>query len=159
IDPKNGGASEAFRRNLARAEVTDHVTPIVATSDAAAEMWYDPVRLLWIDGAHSYDQVGRDFRTRTPFVVDRGIVALHDTSEWDGVGRVIDEQVIPSNDLELIAVVDSIAAFRKTRAPGLATRLRSNVLASGRHHYSHRTVRGGTRRFLKNVMRLISTTR
>jgi hypothetical protein len=96
IDPKKGGAIDEFHRDLARAGVADHVTPVVATSDDAAVTWQEPIRFLWIDGAHSYEQVGRDFRNWTPFLVDGGIVAFHDTYEWEGVRRVIDEEVIRS---------------------------------------------------------------
>ena len=159
IDPSNGGAIDAFHRNLARAEVAGHVTPIVATSDDAVAGWRDSIRLLWIDGAHSYEQVGRDFHNWAPFVVDGGVVAFHDSYEWDGVRRVIDEQVAASSDYGLIGVVDSIAAFRKVGNPTLVDRLRKACLGFGRRHYWRRTVRGDTRRALKHALRRISTAR
>ena len=162
IDPKKGGAIDEFHRNLARAGVTSHVTPIVATSDDAAEKWQGPIRLLWIDGAHSYEQVGRDFRNWTPFLVEDGIVAFHDTYEWEGVRRVIDEEVIPSERFALVGLVDSITAFRKR--PGLSApeRLQKTLMRRGRALYwmnGKRGLPGDLRRGLKRMLRMASATR
>lgn len=160
IDPKKGGAIDEFHRNLARAGVTDHVTPVVATSDDAAVGWHQPIRLLWIDGAHSHEQVGRDFRTWTPFLVDGGIVAFHDTYEWEGVRRVIDEEVIPCEGFALVGLVDSIAAFRKRPAPGRG--LRARLMRAGRTLYwmnGRRSLPGDVRRALKRALRMASETR
>jgi len=162
IDPKMGGAVEPFHRNLARTGVTQHVTPLVATSDAAAETWHGPIRLLWIDGAHSYEQVGRDFRNWTPFLVDGGIVAFHDTYEWEGVRRVIDEEVVPSERFALVGLVDSITAFRKRPALSPAERLQKTLMRRGRALYwmnGRRSLPGDVRRALKRVLRLASRTR
>jgi predicted O-methyltransferase YrrM len=162
IDPKKGGAIDEFHRNLARAGVTEHVTPVVATSDDAATTWQGPIRLLWIDGAHSYEQVGRDFQNWTPFLVDGGIVAFHDTYEWEGVRRVIDEHVIPDDRFALVGLVDSIAAFRKRRTLGAAERLQKTLMRRGRALYwmnGRRSLPGDLRRGLKSVLRMASATR
>ena len=162
IDPNKGGAAQPFHDNLARAGVSDHVTPVVATSDAAAETWLGPVRLLWIDGAHTYEQVGRDFRFWTPFLVDGGIVAFHDTYEYEGVRRVIDEEVVPSPHFALVGLVDSITAFRKRAALGAGERLQKLLLRRGRALYwmnGRRSLPGDLRRGLKRVLRMASRTR
>ena len=162
IDPKMGGAVQPFHENLARAGVTSHVTPIVATSDAAAETWSGPIRLLWIDGAHSYEQVGRDFRNWTPFLIDGGIVAFHDTYEWEGVRRVIDEEVVPSPGFALVGLVDSITAFRKRPSLGVGERVQKALMRRGRALYwmnGRRSLPGDLRRGLKRVLRMASRTR
>jgi hypothetical protein len=161
IDPHLGGAVKPFHDTLARGGVTDHVKPIVATSDAAAESWRGPVRLLWIDGAHTYEQVRRDFHNWTPFLVDGGIVAFHDTYEYEGVRRVIDEEVTPSKDLVLIGLVDTIAAFRRRPRPGLGERIRTRLMAIGRVLYSRNSpwrVRGAPRKSLKRFLKQASQT-
>jgi predicted O-methyltransferase YrrM len=161
IDPRKGGAIDAFHRNLARAGVTDHVTPVVATSDDAAEAWREPIRLLWVDGAHSYEQVGRDFRNWTPFLVDGGIVAFHDTYEWEGVRRVIDDEVIP-DAFALVGLVDSIAAFRKRGTLSAMERLQKALMRRGRALYwmnGRRSLPGDLRRGLKRLLRMVSATR
>jgi predicted O-methyltransferase YrrM len=161
IDPHLGGAVRQFHDTLARGGLGDHVTPIVATSDAAAETWRGPVRLLWIDGAHTYEQVGRDFGNWTPFLVDGGIVAFHDTYEWDGVRRVIDEDVVPSSRFALVGLIDSIAAFRKVRALSATQRLQKTLMRRGRALYwmnGRRSLPGDLRRGLKRMLRAASQT-
>ena len=128
-----------FHETLARGGLTDHVTPMVASSDDAAALWRGPVRLLWIDGSHVQDQVSRDFRNWTPFVVDGGIVAFHDTYEYEGVRRVIDEEVVRSPDLVLVGLVDTIAAFRRQVSARYGPRTCRGIHACGppallRHH-------------------------
>ena len=161
IDPHLGGAVQAFHDSLARAGVTEHVTPVVATSDAAAGTWHGPVRLLWIDGAHAYDQVDRDFNNWTPFLVEGGIVAFHDTYEWEGVRRVVDEQVVPSAHFALVGLVDSITAFRKVRSLRPAQRLQKALMRCGRTLYwrdSRWHLRGELRMRLKALLRRVSQT-
>jgi hypothetical protein len=136
------------------------VKPVVATSDAAAENWRGPVRLLWIDGSHVHDQVRRDFHNWSPFVVDGGIVAFHDTYEYDGVRRVIDEEVVRSADLVLVGLVDTIAAFRRQR-PGALARAQRLLMRAGRKLYTRRgwvRVKGTLRKRLKRLLRLASQT-
>lgn len=161
IDPHLGGAVDPFHDTLARGGVTGHVTPLVATSDAAAETWRDPIRLLWIDGSHTYDQVRRDFNTWTPFLVDGGIVAFHDTYEYEGVRRVIDEEVTPSSDLVLVGLVDTIAAFRREPRPSVSSRMRKLAMRAGRKLYSRHgyvRVKGTLRKRLKRLLHLVSQT-
>jgi predicted O-methyltransferase YrrM len=161
VDPHLGGAVDAFHATLARAGVADHVRPIVATSDDAASTWRGPIRLLWIDGSHVDDQVRRDFRNWLPHVVAGGIVAFHDSYEYDGVRRVIDEEVVRTRDLVLVGLVDTIAAFRREPGVGLAARLRRNLMRAGRKLYSRRgyvRVKGTLRKTLKRLLRRVSQT-
>jgi hypothetical protein len=161
IDPHLGGAVQPFHDTLARGGVTEHVTPMVATSDAAATTWRGPIRLLWIDGSHVYDQVHRDFRNWTPFLVDDGIVAFHDTYEYDGVRRVIEEEVLPSPDLVLVGLIDTIAAFRRKPRPDIRERLGKRLMSLGRSLYSRHNpmrLRGAPRKGLKRLLRLASQT-
>jgi predicted O-methyltransferase YrrM len=161
IDPHLGGAVRAFHDTLARAGVADHVTPVVATSDDAAVSWNGPVRLLWIDGSHVHDQVLRDFRAWAPWLVDGGIVAFHDTYEFDGVRRVIDEDVARTGNLVLVGLVDTIAAFRKVPVRDLRSRVRNTLMRWGRSLYARQSrvhLRGELRIRLKNLLRRVSQT-
>ena len=162
VDPHLGGAVGPFHETLARGGLADHVTPLIASSDDAAAAWHGPVRLLWIDGSHAHDQVRRDFRNWAPFVVDGGIVAFHDTYEYEGVRRVIDDEVVPSPDLVLIGLVDTIAAFRRQPRSGVAPRMQKLLMRAGRQLYSRHhgpvRVKGTLRKRLKGLLRLASRT-
>jgi predicted O-methyltransferase YrrM len=159
IDPFNGGASPAFRDNVERADVTDHVSPLVATSDDVAATWQRPVRLLWIDGKHTFEQVQSDFRNWSPFVVDGGIIAFHDTYQWPGVKQLVETEVIPSNRFVLVGAVDSIAAFRKVPRVEASMRARRRLIVAGRRLYwmnGRRSLPGDLRRGVKSLLRTLS---
>jgi predicted O-methyltransferase YrrM len=75
------------RRRLYRSFATQpqHLTAIEADSHrdatrAQVERFFDgrALDLLFIDGAHDYDSVRRDFELYAPLVRDGGIVAFHD---------------------------------------------------------------------------------
>ena len=162
IDPHLGGAVQAFHDTLARAGVGEHVTPVVETSDVAAAAWRGPVRFLWIDGSHVYEQVRRDFLAWTPWLVDGGIVAFHDTYEFAGVRRVIDEDVARTEHLVLVGLVDTIAAFRKVSSPDTHARVQATLMRWGRSLYARRSrvhLRGELRIRLKTLLRFVSETR
>lgn len=51
---------DTFQENIARAGVSDVVRPVVATSAEAASDFFDPVELLFVDGAHELEMVRMD---------------------------------------------------------------------------------------------------
>jgi hypothetical protein len=53
--------------------------------------------VLFIDGDHSYEGVMKDFERWSPMVVAGGLVAFHDTNQFDS-RRVIDEKIFGSPD-------------------------------------------------------------
>lgn len=101
-----------FMENLRRLELDDYVTPIVATSEQAAAQWKNPVRLLFIDGDHSYEASKRDFELMAPFVIRQGIICFHDINAWPGVTRFYDELKQNTAYREVASVV-SIRVIQK----------------------------------------------
>lgn len=161
IDPYKGAVTPEFRQSLRRAGVEDHVDPLVATSDEVARTWSAPIRLLWIDGGHGFEQASRDFQSWTPFVVPGGIFAFHDSYQWDGVRRVVDEQVIGSGRFALVGLVDSIAAFRNVDRVSIGMRTRNAAMTIGRRLYwmhGRRSLPGDLRRAVKAALRGLSQT-
>ena len=127
IDPHKPLAEEGyvedteaeFRKNIEAAGVQDHVVPMVMTSEEAAKGWSKPIRLLWIDGDHRYDQVKRDFLLWSPHVVEGGIIAMHDTIRKKGPKRVLWEDIFRCNRFHKISIVDNITAARKVKKNSL----------------------------------------
>ncbi|GIV33629.1 MAG: hypothetical protein KatS3mg031_1164 [Chitinophagales bacterium] len=68
----------AIEQNLQRAGVSQYVNRIISPSHVAAKQWNKPVKLLWIDGDHSYRGVVTDIKNWSKFVVEGGLIALHD---------------------------------------------------------------------------------
>jgi len=57
-----------------------------------------PIRLLWIDGDHTYAGAKEDFDLFSPYVIEGGIVAFHDTlHEFEGPIRVVVEDLLRSD--------------------------------------------------------------
>ena len=66
--------------------------------------------MLWIDGDHTYGGVKGDFDRFAPFVVDGGIVALHDALHgYEGPIRVFVEEMLRSDRFGPAGFVKSIA--------------------------------------------------
>lgn len=123
IDPHKPLAEEGyiedteaeFRKTIKEAGVESHVVPMVMTSQEAARGWSQPIRLLWIDGDHRYEQVKQDFLLWEPHVVDGGIIAMHDTIRKKGPKRVLWEDIFRSDRFHKISIVDNITAARKAQ--------------------------------------------
>jgi predicted O-methyltransferase YrrM len=70
---------DLFEANIRRFNLKDYIVPVVATSEDAAKNWKNNnVRLVFVDGWHSYDAVKHDILAWSPFVKPGGIIALHD---------------------------------------------------------------------------------
>ena len=81
---KKGTTFHNFLENIKKMNLCDYVNPVVATSEEAALNWNKPVRLLFIDGDHSYCNTKKDFELWSPFLCDDGYVCFHDVGVWPG---------------------------------------------------------------------------
>ncbi len=105
-----------FKKNVKNAGVSDFVTPIIMKSEDAAKVWSKkkaPIRLLWIDGSHEYEDVKKDFVLWNKYVIEGGVVAFHDTFFWSGPKRVVDEFLFRGN-FRNIRFVDDVTYGEKT---------------------------------------------
>jgi predicted O-methyltransferase YrrM len=116
-----------FLGSLRAAGVLDHVEAHVASSGDVAGSWNRPIRLLWIDGDHSYEGAKQDLEGFLPHVVPFGVVAFHDAlNAFPGPIRVFVEEILHSDRFGPAGFVHSIAwaqfrpedgdAFRDRRA-------------------------------------------
>ena len=105
IDPHTGDIAwdlgrvstyEVFLRNIRKFGVENRVKPLKMTSKEAAQTWNGaPIRILFIDGWHSYDAVTEDILLWFPHVISGGLIVFDDypNPEFPGVRQAVDEQI------------------------------------------------------------------
>ncbi len=110
-----------FRNNIERCQVADKIEFNQTFSYKLAETWNRPLRLLWIDGDHTYKGTKLDFDGFAPHLSDGAIIAIHDVlHEFDGGIRVFMEDILLSPNFGACGFVGSIgwAQFRTDEKTG-----------------------------------------
>ncbi|MCF6287453.1 MAG: class I SAM-dependent methyltransferase, partial [Candidatus Hydrogenedentes bacterium] len=103
---KTGSTFPQFLQNIKKMGVEDYVHPIQAASREAAAEWNQPIRLLFIDGDHSYEASKEDFELWERHVVPGGLIAFHDIGDWPGVTRYYKELVSSTTEYrEVLGVI------------------------------------------------------
>jgi predicted O-methyltransferase YrrM len=126
IDPHSEHTFGDFEKNMEAAGITDLVTPMPGRSQELAEGFDRPIELLFIDGAHQYDLVLEDFERWVPKVVEGGVVAMHDTTWFEGPKRVADELIFKSRRFkDARYVFSSTTVARKVAENTASDRLRN----------------------------------
>lgn len=134
-DPDLAGAStsyDAFVANLARAGVTDAVEIHRAYSGDVVRGWSRPIRVLWIDGDHTYEGVRADVLLYKPYLAPGGVLVMHDVlTTFEGTLRVFVEDVLGSDDFGPVGFCGSIAwaQYRPADGRSLGYRLRRRLSA------------------------------
>jgi predicted O-methyltransferase YrrM len=119
-----------FLNSIRTAGVSNHVESLVAYSTDVAESWHRPIRLLWIDGDHSYDGAKKDLDNFFPHLVPGGVVAFHDAlNAFPGPIRVFVEDVLGSDRFGPAGFVHSIAWAQFRPQDGHGFRARREALA------------------------------
>lgn len=112
-DPDLGGDASSFadfQKNIETHKVVENVEFHQTFSYELAKSWDAPVRLLWIDGDHTYAGTKLDFEGFAPFLTDGAIVAIHDVlHEFEGGIRVFMENVLLSPNFGACGFCGSIA--------------------------------------------------
>lgn len=112
-DPDLGDQDSSFpdfQKNIETAEVVDRVAFNQMLSSELAAQWEKPLRLLWIDGDHTYRGTKQDIEGFERFLEDGAIVAIHDVLHaFDGGVRVFIENMLLSPNYGACGCVGSIA--------------------------------------------------
>ncbi len=117
--PAEGTTEAVFRKNIAKSGVENRVVPLVMSSAVALSSWQEPIRLLFIDGAHEYEDVKADFIGWHKHVVSGGLIAFHDVDQWDGFteldgpSRVVHKDVLRTGDYSYPTIVNHLAFVTK----------------------------------------------
>lgn len=110
---EEGTTFNRFMENLRTAGVQDYVEPIIASSEEAVRNWNKPIRLLFIDGDHSYEASRRDYELWSPFVVPGGYICFHDIGNAPGVTLFHQELLKQSSQYSHIVSVVSLSVLQK----------------------------------------------
>lgn len=112
-DPDLAGQATSFddfTATLRGAGLLEQVEVHRAYSHQLVREWSRPIRLLWIDGDHTYDGARLDVTGFAPHVAPFGIVAIHDAlHHFDGPLRVYVEEILASDDFGPVGFCGSIA--------------------------------------------------
>lgn len=110
---REGTTYNAFLENIRKFGVEDWVVPMRMSSEEAAAQWSGPIRLLFIDGDHSYEASKKDFETWAPFVVHGGVIAFHDIYEWTGVTQFYNELMANTKEYKQIMSVMGLNVIQR----------------------------------------------
>jgi MMP 1-O-methyltransferase len=110
---REGTLLEQFKRNIELNELQDHVQPVVSDSLSAGRHWNKPIRLLFIDGDHSYDSTKADFQMWERHITVNGYIAFHDVGDsWIGVTTFFNE-LLAEGRYSLRLAVGSLRVVQK----------------------------------------------
>jgi predicted O-methyltransferase YrrM len=135
-DPSLRGQASSlddFKRNIGEHGVEDRVRFHQTFSHELAKTWDRPLRLLWIDGDHTYAGTKLDFDGFAPHLVDKAIVAVHDVlHEFEGGARVVLERMLRSPNFGACGFCGSIAwaQFHSDAAEAEEHAARNRILAN-----------------------------
>jgi predicted O-methyltransferase YrrM len=114
---------DAFRAALRAAGVVAAVEAHRAFSRDLAQGWSRPIRLLWIDGDHTYAGAKGDLELFRRHLAPGGVVALHDAlNTFEGPIRVFVEELLSSDDFGPAGMVGSIGWAQYRPGAGAAHR-------------------------------------
>ena len=117
----------ALLGNLARCGVAHKVEFHQTFSGELAKRWDRKLRLLWIDGLHTYDGVKIDFDGFAPHLADGAIIAIHDVLHvMPGPIRVFAEDVLLSRSFGAAGLCGAIG-WAQYHADPAATRRHETV--------------------------------
>lgn len=112
-DPKLAPGSSTFEEFLAAlrgAKLEEQVEVHHAFSRETAKGWNRAIRLLWIDGDHTYQGTKEDFELFSPYLSNGALVAMHDALHaYEGPIRVFVEKILRSDQFGPAGFVQSVA--------------------------------------------------
>ena len=101
--------SKTFYSNLESNGVSDQVEFLQGLSADLAKTWDRDIRLLWIDGDHTYRGVRLDLELFKPYLREGAVVAFHDVlNSFEGPVRIFAEDIVLNPDFKGCSLCGSI---------------------------------------------------
>ncbi len=119
---KNGSTFDEFLNSIRTSGIDSHVEVHRAFSQDVAKQWNRPIRLLWIDGDHTYRGAKQDFDGFSPYLSSGAIIAFHDSlNAYEGPITVFANDVLGNEKFGAAGFVQSIAwsQFRPALDPSI----------------------------------------
>ncbi len=104
----------AFINNMKKYDIMDYVKPIRNESIKEASECNKSFSMIFIDGAHDYNNAKNDFLAWSPKLESGGMLLFHDTIMWKGPKRVIKEYILNSDEYTIKGIVHSIMYIQKS---------------------------------------------
>lgn len=108
-----GTTFQQFRHNLKSVNLEDFVVPLKGDSESVVKNWTEPIRLLFIDGDHSYEAVEKDFKLWSRFVVPGGIIIFHDVGKWLGPTQFYQQLMQANHQYQAVMSVSSVRVIAR----------------------------------------------
>jgi MMP 1-O-methyltransferase len=111
---------DMFFENLKNNDAEKLVVFNKMKSEELAKNWNSPIKVLWIDGDHTYKSVKSDFDNFVCHLVPGAVVCMHDVLHaFDGPVRVFSEQILLSDQFSDCGIVGSLgwAQYTGNRFP------------------------------------------
>jgi len=110
-------------RNATKAGLdASRIIRLLGRSQDIGKEWDKAIDFMWIDGSHAYEDVKEDLLVWAPWVVEGGVIAVHDCFDDEppphnpsGAGKAVRE-LMDSSDM--IVSCDRIRAFKRSPSPG-----------------------------------------
>ena len=123
-DTDGASLPDAFRQTLETHGVAHLVEFHRLRSDELASTWNKPLRLLWIDGDHTFGGATADFDNFSHSMQPGAVVAFHDvTNPFEGPLRVFCDRVLGSSSFGACGVCGSIGWAQFTGRAAINRRL------------------------------------
>lgn len=109
-----GGTKNIFKENMEKYKLMDWITPMYVDSMTAASKFNEPIRLLFIDGSHEYQDIKNDVLIWGKKVVSGGIIVIHDSSriaQFEGPKKVVGQ--LMAAQFDLVYELFSMTVLRK----------------------------------------------
>ncbi len=123
VDPHTGRLETlpSLRHTLWDAGLDDVVSVLVASTQQVGRWWTSPVTFLFLDGNHTEAVAQHDYAAFAPYVVEGGVLCIHDVFEnpedggrppWNVLRRAVDTGAFTE-----VGVTGSLRVLRRTASP------------------------------------------
>jgi MMP 1-O-methyltransferase len=111
-----GTAFQAFQHHLYQTGLGDRIHPLVGDAVMHGQCWEAPVRMLFLDGDHSYAATKAHYAAWSRHVASGGLICFHDCAGSlcsGGVSKFVNDEILPAPDLAVMGHIGGLIVFIK----------------------------------------------